>query len=75
MAMTPTLQAVTGSDKDYTSCVPPNSLHGDSEPTELLQQQPLLPQFAAYVEGQGAFTAMHPRMFISNMAGLEVCCL
>ena len=68
------MQVVTDERNNFQSCVPPDSLHAGSGPEELLQQLPLLPQFAQRVAIHDAFIAMHPRHFLSNMTGQEVRC-
>ena len=68
------MQVVTGDHNNFKSCGPPDSLHGGSDPEELLQRLPLLQQFAARVAIHDAAIAMHPRQFLSNMTGQEVRC-
>ena len=68
------MQVVTGNHNNFQSCVPPDSLHAGSDPQELLQRLPLLPQFVAHVAIDNAVIAMHPRQFLSNMTGQEVRC-
>ena len=68
------VQVVTDERNNFQSCVPPDTLHAGSDPEELLQQLPLLPQFAQRVPIHDAFIAMHPRHFLSNMTGQEVRC-
>ena len=68
------VQVVTDERNNFQSCVPPDSLHAGSNPEELLQQLPLLPQFAQHVAIHDTVIAMHPRHFLSNMTGQEVRC-
>lgn len=67
------MQVLTGGGS-FAACVPPHGLHGNSPPSELLQQRTLRQRFLRYFASGCARTVMHGRQIYSDITRLPVRC-